>query len=412
MNLEGLSEGAKKKGLRILATGDFTHPKWFSELSTKLEPSDHDGLFSLKGSKPSDPLFILSCEVASIISLGMAVVKKVHHIIFFPTLDAVAQFNDTLSKHSNLAADGRPVLGNTAPAQIADYVFGTDSKAVLIPAHIWTPWFSVLGSKSGYDSIEAGYEDRAKKIFAVESGLSSDPGMNRRISSLDKYAIVSNSDSHSPYPWRLGRECNAFSIDEESLSYDSLFDAIRKRDRSKFAFTVEVDPNYGKYHYDGHRACGVCLSPAQSKKVNGICPVCKRPLTIGVQYRVDELADREPGYLLAGDIPYRTVLPLAELLSAVIGSPLASKKVSEINETIMRAFGSELSILLDASRESLSAVADEKIVAAIMMNRQGKLKFRPGYDGEYGVIENLGASKEKKKPAVPIGISQKSLSDF
>ncbi len=411
MDLAGLCDGSKTKGLSIIATGDFTHPKWFSELEKKLVPAASPGFYRLLG-MPEGVQFVLSAEVSTIHSqgTGMSGVKKVHHLLFAPTLEIVSQINDVLAKKSNLSADGRPTLGGTSPAEFAGMVFEISPDIVLIPAHIWTPWFSALGSKSGYDSIDEAYGDRAGRIFAVETGLSSDPAMNWRVGSLDRFAQISNSDSHSPYPWRLGRECNAFSFQAGGLSYQSFFRAIKEKDHSKFMFTLEVDPNYGKYHYDGHRACGVCQSPAQTKKTNGICPVCRRPLTIGVQNRVDELATRPEGYKPAGAIPFKTILPLHELVSAVTSSPLSSKKVAFEADALIAAFGSELEVLLNAAPESLLQKTGGKIADAIMANRAGKIKVLPGYDGEYGQIEISQSSKKHQRTNE--AIFQKSLGDY
>lgn len=412
MDLDGLSEGAKQKGLGVLGTGDFTHPAWFGHLKSRLEESDCGGLFRLKGSKPDDALFMLSCEVSTICSLGPQGVKKVHHIVFYPDLACVAQFRDALSKKGNLAADGRPMFGNMTSAQMADIAFSVSKDAVLVPAHAWTPWFSVLGSKGGYDSVEEAYEDQAKRIFAIESGLSSDPAMNWRVSSLDKYAIISNSDSHSPYPWRLGRECNAFSIPRDKLSYRSMFDAVRQKDKSRFSFTVEVDPNYGKYHYDGHRDCGVCLSPEESEKAHGICPVCRQPLTIGVQHRVNELADRPEGFVLPNAVPFKTVLPLFELICAATRAPLTSKSAQAASDKLMAVFPNELFVLLCAQPQALAPHCDERVLAAIMANREGRIKVSAGYDGEYGVVESFGATRKKPAATAAELKSQKSLSDY
>jgi len=413
MDVEGLYAGASEKGLGIVATGDFTHPKYFAELKSKLAPSDCEGLFVLKG-RDDSVKYVLSTEVATICSLGPKGVKKVHHIVYAPDFEQAAQINNRLSRMGSLAADGRPVFGNCSSAQVAEIIFETSKDAVIVPAHAWTPWFSVLGANSGYDSVDGAYEDQAKRIFAIESGLSSDPAMNWRLSSLDRFAIMSNSDSHSPYSWRLGRECNAFFFAGGKASYDALFAAVRKKDGNTFKFTVEVNPNYGKYHYDGHRACGVCSAPEQTRKLKGICPVCKRPLTIGVQNRVEELADRPEGYVLAGAIPYKTLLPLNELISAAIGSPLASKKAAAEYGKLISAFKTELSILIDVPAPSLASVVDEKIVSAIIANRQARLKVSPGFDGEYGVIESLGPKKTKKGvvPNPGQAAPQKSLSDY
>jgi uncharacterized protein (TIGR00375 family) len=414
MDVDGLYEGAREKGLGIVGSGDFTHPKYFAELRSRLEPSVCEGLFKLKG-RDEPVKYMLSTEVATICSLGAKGVKKVHHVIYAPDFEQAAQVNDRLAKLGNLSADGRPMFGNCSSSQLAEIVFEASRDAVIVPAHAWTPWFSVLGSNSGYDSVDEAYEDQARRIFAIESGLSSDPAMNWRLSSLDRFAIMSNSDSHSPYSWRLGRECNAFDFSKESMSYFSLFDAVRKKDARVLRYTVEVDPNYGKYHYDGHRACGVRMSPEQTEKAGGICPVCRRPLTIGVQNRVEELADRPEGFVPKGAIPFKSLLPLNELIAAAVGSPLASRRVAEIYAKIIGAFKTELSILIDVPAASIAPVAGEDITSAIVANREGKLKVSPGYDGEYGTIESLGAKKVPARKGVVPNLpseTQKSLPDY
>jgi uncharacterized protein (TIGR00375 family) len=390
MDLEGLREGCRVKGLRVIGTGDFTHPRWFDELRRKLVPSSHEGLFSLQGTN-EDILYLLTAEVSTIFSDEAAgKVRKVHHVIVSPDLESAAQINDALSKRGNLMADGRPTFGRMPPSEFAELVFEANPKNVVIPAHIWTPWFSVLGSKSGYDSIADAYEDQGPRIFAAESGLSSDPAMNWRLSSMDAYAIVSNSDAHSPHPWRLGRECNAFSLSEDELSYGAIFKALREKDEAKFAFTVEVNPNYGKYHFDGHRDCGVCLSPAETKKLNGLCPVCRRPLTIGVQSRVDELADRPEGFEPKHAIPFKSVLPLHELIASTLGVQLSSKKVAAEAGKLLPGLGSELHVLLEATRSELAKCVSPAIADFIVANREGKLEVSPGFDGEYGKIVRPG----------------------
>lgn len=270
----------------------------------------------------------------------------------------------------------------------------------------WTPWFSVFGSNSGYDSIEEAYGDQSRHIKAYETGMSSTPRMNWRLSSLDKYAQVSNSDSHSPYQFRIGREANAFNLSAEDLSYSSLFGAMYSHDASKFLFTVEVDPNYGKYHYDGHRNCKFSCSPAEALKLDNRCPVCRRQLTIGVLHRVEQLADRPAGFIPEKAVPFKTLLPLQELVSAVSGSPLASKKVFEETERLTAKFGNEFNVLLEAPPAELAEHAGKRLAEVILLNREGKLKVRPGFDGEYGVLElEPGAAAEPEK-------KQKGLLDF
>lgn len=380
MNMEGLLEGALLKGLHVLGTGDFSHPLWFKELKQKLSPSENEGLFVLKGKEKSGVRFMLTNEVSTIISTPKGV-KKVHQLLHSPSLEQVEQINDILSKRGNLAADGRPTFGKTLPAEMIEVVESVGKENFVIPAHAWTPWFGVFGSNSGFNSLEEAYGDKAKSIFAIETGMSSDPAMNWRIPSLDNISLVSNSDAHSNHPWRLGRECNAFDF-TSMPSFKQIHDAIKTREH--FAYTVEVNPSYGKYHYDGHRNCNFSCDPQETKKLKGICPVCKRRLTIGVLSRVEELAGRAEGFVRKNGVPFKTLLPLHELVSAYSHSPLASKKVQEKAGAIM-GLGSELHVLLHATKEKLLSAAEPDLVEVILLNREGKIDVKPGFDGEYGV---------------------------
>ncbi len=432
MELDGLSAGARLKGLTILGTGDFTHPLWFKELKERLVKDEGaPGFYRLNGKQSPLPhagsvRFMLTCEVSTIISTQSGV-KKVHHLLHLPSLEEAAQVNDLLSKRGNLSADGRPTFGKTSPAELVELLRSASSGIVVVPAHAWTPWFSVFGSKSGFDSVEEGYGDQAKHIFAIESGMSSDPAMNWRISGLDRYSIVSNSDSHSPYPWRLGRECNVFEFvgdaEEENesgktrkgrfeatgagsgfsgggdaeekrkgsqpgaskrLSFSSFWEAVRKKDKVHFKFTIETPPAYGKYHWDGHRLCGFSCSPAETKKLGGTCPKCGKPLTIGVENRIEELADRPEGFVLEGAVPFRTLLPLHELLSAVYGNALTTNAVAETADRLILAAGSELSVLLGMDEAAVAKLAGQGVASAVARNRSGAIKVAPGFDGEYG----------------------------
>ncbi len=414
MDLEHIIEGARLKGLGLVGTGDFTHPKWFRELKKELvEWRPDSGLFVSRTEEknPNPVLFMLTTEISTIYSTPRGV-KKVHHVVHAPSLDAVGQLNDAYSRLGDLTVDGRPALGNCSPARFAEATFEACRDAAIVPAHAWTPWFAVFGSMSGYDSLEEAYEDQAQKIFAIETGMSSSPDMNWRISKLDRVALMSNSDSHSHYPWRLGRECNAFELKEPS--FRELFDAVRKKDPRRFVYTIEVDPSYGKYHFDGHRNCGFSSSPQETKKLNGVCPKCHRPLTIGVLNRVEQLADRPEGFVPPGAIPFKTILPLHELLSTVFGSQLASKRVMEEGEKLMQAFGNELSVLLTTPREALLHATHEKIADAILLNREGKIRVKPGYDGAYGVPvldeKHLMKGRGQKEAGPQSG--QKSLGDY
>jgi uncharacterized protein (TIGR00375 family) len=378
MDLEHLAEGAKVKGLDLLGTGDFTHPKWFSELKGKLEPIPGTGLYSYRGMT-----WMLAGEVSTVYEQERKT-KKVHHLIYSPELEVVAQINEVLSKAGNLSSDGRPVLKGMGSAELVELVTSVSSGVVVIPAHCWTPWFGIFGSRSGFDSLEECYQDQASKIFAIETGLSSDPQMNWRLSSLDKVALVSNSDAHSPNPWRLGRESNVFEL--ENLSYRAVFDAIRLKDRNRFLHTIEVDPAYGKYHFTGHKKCGVSLSPGEALRMGNKCPKCGKKLTVGVLQRVEELADRPEGIRPEGAIPFRSLLPLYEVISFATGvNRLYAKAVLEQQDRLIRAFGSELAVLLDASLEELSRHSKQEVAKAIVAVRENRLRFVPGYDGVYGV---------------------------
>jgi len=378
MDLEHLAEGAKVKGLSLLGTGDFTHPKWFSELKGKLQPITGTGLYSYRGMT-----WMLAGEVSTVYEHERKT-KKVHHLIYSPELEVVAQINEILSKAGNLGSDGRPVLKGMDSAELVEQVTSVSSGVVVIPAHCWTPWFGVFGSRSGFDSLEECYQDQAGKIFAIETGLSSDPQMNWRLSSLDKVALVSNSDAHSPNPWRLGRESNVFEF--ENLSYRAVFDSIRLKDRSRFLHTIEVDPAYGKYHFTGHKKCGVSLSPGEALRMGNKCPKCGKKLTVGVLQRVEELADRPEDFRPEGAIPFRSLLPLYEVISFATGvNRLYAKAVLEQQDRLIRAFGSEFAVLLDAPLEELSRYSKQEVAKAIIAVRENRLRFTPGYDGLYGV---------------------------
>jgi uncharacterized protein (TIGR00375 family) len=405
MNLEGLSRGAKIKGLHILGTGDFTFSSWLEELRQKLEPTDGAGVFSYKGT-----YFLLTTEVSTIFEFE-GKIKKVHHIIHVPSFEIAEQINETLAKFGNLKSDGRPTLNMTA-AELVEKVIEVSGDAMITSSHIWTPWFSLFGSKSGFDSVEDCYQEQAKHIFSLETGLSSDPAMNWRLSALDKFTLLSNSDSHSPYPWRLGREANVFDL--EKITYREIYDVIKNKDRKKFLFTIEVNPSYGKYHFDGHRACGIVLTPAEAKKFGNICQVCHRPLTIGVLHRVDELADRPEGFVPNNAIPFKSLLPLYEIISFVTGvNQLYSQKVVQVQDVLIEKFGNELEVLLNVSGEELLKVVNEKIADAIIAVREGRVKYVAGYDGVYGrpVFSDEEFGKIQKEHRLKAS-EQRSLKDF
>ncbi|MBI1971962.1 MAG: DNA helicase UvrD [Candidatus Aenigmarchaeota archaeon] len=400
MNIHTLGKFAETKGINLLGTGDFTHPRHLEDLKSSLAGIDDSHLFT---DNKTRTIFMLTSEV-SLIYESRGQIKKIHNMIFAPDFETVDQINGRLEKYGNLSSDGRPILTNITCPEFAEVMASISKDAFIIPAHAFTPWFSIFGSKSGFDSVEECFQDQTKNIFAVETGLSADPSMCWSISSLDKFTLISNSDAHSPWPWRLGREANVFNL--EKVSYGEIFDAIKNKDKEKFLYTIEVDPNYGKYHLDGHRDCNVAFEPSETKKLNGICPRCKRRLTIGVLNRVEQLADRPAGFVPKDAIPFKTLLPLYEIISHVTGvNALYSKKVTEEHDRIISRFGTELNVLMNAGEEELKKTTNEKIASAIIKSRNGLLRFKPGYDGVYGVPLFDGEVEKQKS-------GQKGLGEF
>jgi len=387
MNVESLNKWAKIKGIKVLGTGDFTHPEWLKTLKEKLEPAEA-GLYKLKKSD-SGTRFILNVEISSVYAKGNRV-RKIHNLVFAPSFEIVEKINTQLGWIGNLSSDGRPTLGLDAK-ELIKIVLGVSEDCFLVPCHMWTPWFSLFGSKSGFDSIEECFEEYSKYIFAGETGLSSDPAMNWRLSSLDRITLISNSDAHSP--GKLGREVNVFDTD---LSYEGIKEAIRSKDPGKFLFTVEFYPQEGKYHYDGHRKCGVSLSPQESKKYNDICPVCGKPLTIGVLNRVERLADRPEDFKPENCIPFKSLIPLLEVVAESIGMTTAAKKVEEHYNGLIEKFGNEFKILLDVSQSELQGAALPEIAEGIIKAREGKVYIEPGHDGVYGKISIFSEGERKK----------------
>ena len=399
MDLENLDKWAKIKGIKVLGTGDFTHPEWFKNLEEKLEPAEA-GLFKLKNSD-SPTRFILTSEISCIYSKG-GKVRKIHIIIFAPSFVAVEKINANLGWIGNLKSDGRPILGLDAK-ELAKIVLDADKDCAVIPAHAWTPWFAIFGSKSGFDSVEECFEEYSKHIYAIETGLSSDPAMNWRLSQLDKVALISNSDAHSPH--KIGREANVFDTE---INYQSIFDAIKYKDPKKFLYTIEFFPEEGKYHYDGHRLCNLSLSPAESKKYNNICPRCAKPLVIGVLNRVEELADRPERFRPKNAIPFKSLIPLQEIIAYSIGVSAASKEVLRLYNNLITNLGTEFDILLEKGREEIEKNSLPEIAEGVLRVRNGKVFVAPGYDGVYGKIkifsENSRERKNKKN-----ALNQKTL---
>ena len=377
LSLETMSRGAKVKGLDILGTGDFTHPAWMEELKSKLKPSGFDGIYSFGGI-----FFVVQTEVSLIFSKGGSE-HRIHLIVLAPSLESADQISETLSKWGDLNLDGRPTLKVSAP-EFVEAVTELDPWIEIIPAHVWTPWYSLFGSRSGFDSVEEAFGDQAWKIHALETGLSSDPPMNWMVSQLDRYSLVSFSDAHSASPRRLGREATAFDLREPS--YRSLISALRGAGSSSIAFTVEVDPAYGKYHFDGHRTCGIKMHPREAEKRSNLCPVCGKPLTVGVLHRVLELADRPEGYVPEGARPFIRTVPLHDLLGAALGLSPDSPRVEREYLALVRRFGTEFSVILNSSPEGVSDERVKRILELARAVRSGEIEIEPGYDGVYGRI--------------------------
>lgn len=400
LNIENLERYAKIKGINLLGTGDFTHPEWIKELKDNLK-EDGSGILKTKNGFP----FILQTEISLIYSQENKG-RRIHLILLAKNFDIVEQITEYLGKIGRLDYDGRPIF-NKSCIEVTEALKKIDNEIEIICAHIWTPWFSLFGSMSGFDSVEECFKDQTKNIYALETGLSSDPAMNLRLSQLDKYALVSFSDLHSFWPWRIGRESTIFNLKE--LTYKNIINAIRTK--NGLEGTIEVDPNYGKYHFDGHRNCKICMNPKDSIKVKNICPKCGRSLTIGVLHRVGELADREEGFKPKDAKQFHSLIPLSEIISTLINSPLASRKTWKVYNDLINKFENEFNVLLKAEKEALQKVVDEKIADAIIKNREGKITIQPGFDGNYGKPLFSDKDKVEVKTDKP-KFEQKGLDDF
>ncbi len=398
-DIRGLSEGAKVKGITLMASGDFTHPVYFNEVNSDLKGTDSSGgketgIYEHNGMK-----FILSTEVAVTYDFNGRN-KRMHHLVLAPSLDVAAQMNERLAKYGDLKADGRPTLMMSSAA-LAEELHSISPSIAIIPAHAWTPWFSVFGSKAGVDTMEEAFGDQAHRIFALETGLSSDPAMNWMLSSLDRYSLISNSDAHSL--GKLGREANVFELEE--LTFGSLMDAIKTR--KGFVKTYEFYPEEGKYHYDGHRDCKVLLTPWESLERNDICPVCRKKLTVGVMHRVAELADRKFGFKPENAVPFQHIVPLTIVISKALKKPETSMVVAEEYSKLIRYFGNEFAVF-ESTAEQIRLATSTPIADAIVRVQEGRIRWVPGYDGVFGELI-LDDKTDTKKT---IDKKQKSLSDF
>lgn len=390
LDLENMYIAAQLKGITLIGTGDFTHPGWFSEITQKLIPAE-PGLFQIRPeiARLCDERVFLSCRRPVRFLLASEIsniykkkdkTRKNHNIVFLSDLDSASRFNQRLDAIGNLSSDGRPILGLDA-RDLLEILLETSNQGMLTPAHIWTPWFSMLGSKSGYDSLQDCFSDLSPYIYAVETGLSSDPAMNWRVSGLDGLTLLSNSDAHSPA--NIGREATIF---DTTLSYEAVTAAIKTGDPKRILGTIEFFPQEGKYHLDGHRKCNVRLEPEQTKIAGGLCPECGKSLTLGVLHRVEELADRPWGQKPPNSLPYFSLTPLAEILSEILQVGVTSKRVQEKYHYLLDRLGPELTILHEIEIEEIEPLGIPWLGEAIRRMRQGKIVTEPGYDGAFGKI--------------------------
>jgi uncharacterized protein (TIGR00375 family) len=385
MDIPALDEMAKLKGIDLVGTGDFTHPVWLDRLKRTLLPEE-DGLYRF-----GKTLFILTTEVNNIF-YAHGTVRKIHNLIFAPSFKAVEKVNKRLAGFGDLHSDGRPILKMEAK-DLVETVLGADEDAFIVPAHIWTPWFSLFGANSGFDSIEECFGEYTKYVYALETGLSSDPQMNWRVSSLDRFTLISNSDAHSPS--RLGREANVLS---HRIGYKGVKKTLKEKNKEKFLYTVEFFPQEGKYHYDGHRGCDLCFSPRESRKHKNLCPKCGQPLTIGVMHRVETLADRDEDFDgIEDNIPFKHLVPLSEIIGEALDQGVDTKAVGERYRGITQRLGGEFKVLLEVPEAELSRSISPRIVDGIMRVRKGKVKIKCGYDGVYGKVRVFDEEEKKKE---------------
>ncbi|MCK9461009.1 MAG: endonuclease Q family protein [Proteobacteria bacterium] len=398
LDFVALHRAALTKGIGLLGTGDFTHPGWLSEIREQLEPAE-DGLFRLRPPQrraaeaglpaacAGEVRFVLQVEISNIYKRDGRT-RKNHNLVFVPSIDAAERLNAKLTTVGNLASDGRPILGLDA-RHLLEIALETDPLAFLVPAHIWTPWFSLLGSRSGFESIEECFGDLARHVFAVETGLSSDPPMNWRVSGLDRVTLVSSSDAHSP--GKLGREANLLDVEP---GYEPLLGALRER--RGWGGTIEFYPEEGKYHLDGHRKCGQRLAPSKTRELDGACPACGGPVTVGVMSRVEELADRPAGSRPEGAPGFTSLVPLDEIAGAVVGAGPSSARAAALVRDVLAQLGPELAVLLEAPLEELARAGGPALAEAVRRVRAGELEIDAGYDGEFGDVRIFGEGERER----------------
>jgi uncharacterized protein (TIGR00375 family) len=387
MDVEHMARWAKIKGITLLGTGDFTHPVWLRELRAKLTPTDR-GLFTHDGAH-----FMLTVEVSNIYTTGGRL-RKIHNVVLVPSFEVADRVNAVLGRFGNLLADGRPTL-SLAADRMVEYLMELSPDCMIIPAHVWTPWFSLYGSMSGFDAIAECFGDQLRHVAAVETGLSSDPPMNWRLAELDRVMLVSNSDAHSPA--KLGREANVFAC---APDYFEILRILREKDTSRFLYTIEFFPEEGKYHYDGHRNCSSRMTPKETKANGNRCPVCGRTPTVGVLHRVEDLATRDDGYVPEGAVPYRNLIPLEEIIAEANGSRPGTAGVREEYLKLCGLFGGEFSVLLDVPVEEVARHTTPRIAEGLRRVREGRVSIAPGYDGVFGEISIFKDGEEVRESAV------------
>lgn len=382
MTLPTMAAFARKKGVHLVGTGDFTHPAWVESMGKELDETA-DGFAVLKGT--AEPRFTYTSEIACIYSKG-GQTRRIHLVVVAPRLEIIKAISAQLALIGNLKADGRPILGVDAK-EIVKICRAASPDCLVIPAHVWTPWFSVFGSMSGFDSLEQCFEEETEHIHAVETGLSSDPPMNWRLAQLDGVRITSFSDAHSAQ--KMGREATVFEL--ERPTYEHFRQALTKPTaNSHIASTIEFFPEEGKYHWDGHRSCNIRWSPEETAKHRGVCPVCKRPVTIGVMNRVAQIADRPEGYQPPDRPPFSSLIQLDKIIADALGVGAGSKRVQQEYDALLTALGSEFTILLATPLEALRQATLPRIAEGIVRVREKKVQINPGFDGVYGTISIFG----------------------
>lgn len=382
-----------KKGVNLLGTGDFTHPDWFKEIETHLEERE-PGLFGLKDGSHAHMRFMITTEVAQIYKKG-GKTRRIHNLLFVPSIASAKRVITWLTERGhNLKSDGRPILGIDSE-ELYKHLRDIDERIVLTPAHAWTPWFSVFGSKSGFDSLEECFGSMTPYVYAIETGLSSDPIMNRSLSKLDTISLISNSDAHGPA--NFGREANVFEVEESRYSFDEMIRILRERDQDAFLYTIEFFPEEGKYHIDGHLACDFSCEPDETRRLGGVCPKCGKQITVGVLSRVNELADRlHAPEVMQGHVPFKSIVPLPMLIADACNvTTTTGRKVSAYYEKLITELGSEFFILLEASIADIASVSTAKIAEAVRRMRVHDLQISPGFDGKFGVVR-VFSEKERK----------------